>query len=79
VSITPGTVYVASYYAPNGHYSIDAHYFSVDYYNAPLHAPSTGDSGGNAVYIFSATSTFPYGIFEDRNYWVDVVFQPTPP
>ena len=55
-----GTTYVASYSAPNGHYSVTRSYFStagVD--NGPLHArrhrPGTG---GNGVYNYG-TGAFP--------------------
>ena len=53
VSIASNTVYVASYYANNGHYSADANYFTgkgVD--NPPLHALTNGVFGGNGVYKY---------------------------
>ena len=39
-----------------------------------LHALQNGVSGGNGVYAYSATSTFPSSTFQAANYWVDVVF-----
>jgi hypothetical protein len=60
VSITAGTVYVASYLAPVGRYAGDGGYFAtagVD--NAPLHALKDGVSGGNGVYAYGSASTFP--------------------
>jgi hypothetical protein len=79
VNITAGTVYVASYYAPAGHYSSDSGYFtSKGQDSPPLHALQTGVSGPNGVYVYSGTaSTFPNQTFGDANYWVDVVFSPT--
>ncbi|WP_406832193.1 DUF4082 domain-containing protein [Pedococcus sp. KACC 23699] len=75
VAVTAGTVYVASYFAPNGHYAADGGYFSasgVD--NAPLHALRDGVSGGNAVYTYGSVSSFPSSTYGSTNYWVDVVF-----
>ena len=85
----PGTTYIASYYAPNGHYAGSAGYFypppspppngggSVD--SAPLHALRNTGTTTNGVYTYSASSTFPVSTFGASNYWVDVVFAPTPP
>ena len=60
---------------PSGHYAADAGYFAaagVD--NPPLHALKDGVSGGNGVYAYGASSTFPNNTFGAANYWVDVVF-----
>jgi Domain of unknown function (DUF4082)/Abnormal spindle-like microcephaly-assoc'd, ASPM-SPD-2-Hydin/Fibronectin type III domain len=73
IPVTANTIYVASYYAPSGHYSADANYFAtkgID--NAPLHALENGVSGVNGVYRY--TGGFPVNGFESTNYWVDVVF-----
>ena len=80
VAIQANTVYVASYFVPNGHYSGNLNYFTgqgVD--NAPLHALATGVSGGNGVYGYGATSTFPTNTYQALNYWVDVMFNPQAP
>ena len=76
VSITAGTTYVASYYAPRGNYAYDSNYFAgraVD--NAPLRALADGEDGGNGVYGYGALGTFPNGSYQTENYWVDVVFE----
>src|SRR5262249_21202904 len=48
----------------------------------PLHAPASGSSGGNGVYNYSSSSSFPNNTWSASNYWVDVVFNtvvpPTP-
>ena len=80
VAIASSTVYVASYHAKNGHYSADVNYFEgkgVD--NPPLHALTNGVSGGNGVYAYGSSSTFPNQTYNTANYWVDVVFQPASP
>jgi hypothetical protein len=73
VPVSAGTTYVASYTAPNGHYSVTRSYFStagVD--NGPLHAMSQGPAGPNGVYIYSA-GAFPTQSYQSSNYWIDVV------
>ena len=80
VTIASNTVYVASYHIEEGHYSVDFNYFSgkgVD--NPPLHALINGVSGGNGVYAYGVSSTFPNQSYNAANYWVDVVFQAMSP
>jgi hypothetical protein len=73
VAINASTVYVASYFAPNGHYAADGGFFSANGVDRPpLHAPS----GSNGVYAYSGTTAFPNSTFQSTNYWVDVVFSP---
>ena len=75
VSITANTVYVASYHANGGHYSADTNYFaSAGVDKPPLHALANGVSGGDGVYAYGATSSFPTQTWNAANYWVDVVF-----
>jgi hypothetical protein len=75
VAVTAGTVYVASYFAPNGNYAADGGYFTTQGTdNAPLHALRDGVSGGNGVYTYGTVSTFPASTYNATNYWVDVVF-----
>jgi hypothetical protein len=74
VAVSAGTVYVASYFAPNGHYAGDNGYFTaagVD--NPPLHALQSLGSG-NGVYAYASGPAFPSSSFQASNYWVDVVF-----
>ena len=74
VAIAANTVYVASYYAPNGGYAVDDNYFATaGYDNAPLHALEDGVSGGDGVYVYGSSGTFPTGSYQSDNYWVDVV------
>jgi hypothetical protein len=44
--------------------------------NPPLHALANGVSGGNGVYRYGSTSSFPNGTWLSTNYWVDAVFSP---
>ena len=76
VAVTAGTTYVASYHAPVGRYAWNRNYFTgtgVD--NDPLRALADGEDGGNAVYAYGPSRTFPNNTYLSENYWVDVVFQ----
>lgn len=76
VAINANAVYVASYLAPKGHYSITQRYFAnggVD--NPPLHALSNSVSP-NGVYKYGGG--FPTNTWNSSNYWVDVVFNTSP-
>ncbi len=76
VAITANTTYVASYHAPNGHYSVNEGYFaSTGFTNGPLYALRDGESGGNGVYSYGSVA-FPSNTYQASNYWVDIVFQP---
>jgi hypothetical protein len=75
VAVTANTVYVASYFAPSGHYAGDNNFFAgagVD--NAPVHLLQSGVNGGNGVYAYGSSSSYPSSSYASTNYWVDVVF-----
>ena len=69
IAVTAGTMYVVSYFAPNGHYAEDDHYFDTAVTNAPLSAPA----GSNGVYAYGG-DILPSSSFANANYWVDPVF-----
>jgi hypothetical protein len=73
VAVTAGATYIASYWDPSGHYAFSANYFGSSYDNPPLHAPASGSSGGNGVFL-PGSSGFPADSFNASNYWVDVTF-----
>ena len=88
VTLNPNTTYVASYFAPKGHYSQSEDYFytvppiggsasSVD--SPPLHALRDTNGVANGVYSYGSGSAFPTNTFNGENYWVDVVFSPSGP
>jgi uncharacterized protein DUF4082 len=80
IQITAGTIYVASYFAPNGGYSYDPAAFAnagVD--NPPLHALQSSGGNGNGVYGYAGSPGFPADTYNATNYWVDVVFTTTSP
>ena len=82
VAIAADTVYIASYFAPNGGYAADGGYFaSSGVTSGPLTALSNAAAGGNGVYADGGG--FPTSSYNATNYWVDVDFNPgnvnTPP
>ncbi len=87
VTVNPGTVYVASYFAPKGHYSDDGAYFYTvpqilqpesTVNSPPLFALQNTNGVTNGVYSYSGASTFPTSSNDASNYWVDPVFSPEP-
>src|SRR5439155_378873 len=77
VQIQANTTYVASYFAPSGHFAVNTAYFaSAGVDSGVLHALVNGAAGGNGVFL-SGSSGFPNSTFNSNNYWVDVVFSNT--
>ncbi|MEV6980543.1 DUF4082 domain-containing protein [Sphaerisporangium sp. NPDC051017] len=74
VQVTPNTTYVASYFAPQGMYSKNTPYFTQAVVNGPLTALADGTDGGNGVYTYAASTTFPTSTYQSTNYWTDVIF-----
>ena len=76
VPIQAGTTYVASYFAPNGHYSVTGSGFASAIDNASLHSIANTVSP-NGVYAYTGAPSFPPDSYNASNYWVDVLFLPT--
>ena len=74
VAITAGTTYVASYLAPNGHFSVNRKAFTKTFTSGHLSVPTNG-----GVYIYGSAAAFPTQTNQSSNYWVDVVMTTTPP
>jgi hypothetical protein len=75
IAVSANTTYIASYFAPSGHYSQDENYFAttgID--NPPLHALANGVDGSDGVYLYSSTPGFPANTYKSTNYWVDIVY-----
>jgi hypothetical protein len=77
VAVQPGTTYVVSYHAPNGHYSIGGWYFSGARASGSLIAPASDAVGGNGVFQYGAGGVMPNNTYNAANYWVDVRFRRT--
>ena len=77
IAIAANTTYIASYFAPTGHFAFSANYFtSAGVDNAPIHALRSGVDGPNGVFVFGSTSSFPNLSYQNGNYWVDVILAP---
>ena len=77
ITLAANTQYIASYYAPAGHYSADVNYFATNPLNsAPLQAPANTTADPNGLYVYTSSSGggFPTNSYSSTNYWVDVVF-----
>ena len=80
VAISANTVYVASYFAPNGNYAADSNYFANNGVDIPpVHLLKDGVTGSNGVYTYGSASSFPISSYQSTNYWVDIVFTTTAP
>gem|GEM_PF-2309780 len=84
IPVTANTVYVVSYFSPQGHYANDNNSFDPDGVNSdPLFALSNSEAGadpfGNGVYLISPQGGFPVFSNLASNYWVDVIFVPVQP
>jgi hypothetical protein len=78
VTIQANTTYVAGYFAPNGHYSVNGPTLATAVDNPPLDALANSTSP-NGVYAYGSSASFPTNSYQSSNYWVDVLFTPAPP
>ena len=72
VPVTAGTTYVASYNTQTGHYA----YTTGGLASAVTNGPLTALAGGG-VYAYGSANTFPTSTYQEDNFWVDVVFEPS--
>jgi hypothetical protein len=75
VAISANTTYIASYHNSSGFHSMTRPYFTEQYTRGSLIALADDAQGGNGVYTYGASSTFPTNSFQATNYWVDVAFK----
>jgi hypothetical protein len=73
VQVTPGTIYVASYLTPSGHYSVTTNAFGSSVNAPPLYGVANS-TAANGVFNYGSTASFPTSSFNAGNYWVDVIF-----
>jgi len=74
VQISANTIYVASYFAPNGHYpSSDMYFYASGVTSGILSSPKSAVGSLNGVYKYTASSAFPTESYNSTNYWVDVI------
>ena len=71
VAVSAGVSYVASYFAPKGHYANTENYFVAPEQSGIFCVPSNA-----GVYKYSSSPAFPTDSFQSSNYWVDVTLVP---
>ena len=76
IPVNANTIYIASYHTKGSKYVGTPLGFSSAVTNGSLTAPDNASAGGNGVYAYGASATFP-GNSVGANYWVDVMFTPT--
>lgn len=75
VAVQAGQTYVASYFAPSGGYSVTRDYFGGgNLTRGSITLLGDGSSGGNGLYSYVGTPSFPTSSYSGSNYFVDVVF-----
>ncbi len=78
VAVTPGQTYIVSYHTNDGHYADDDYVFAGKGAGTQqVQALADGVQGGNGIYTYSSTPTFPTQSWKQTNYYVDVTFQPS--
>lgn len=75
ILIDANTIYVASYHTTSINYVQTQNGLVNDVSNGSLTAPGSASVGGNGVYTYGGTPTFPTESV-DGHYWVDVMFAP---
>ena len=74
VAINANTTYVVSYFTESGNFSRTEFFFNQPVVNGLLKGLANGEDGGNGVYAYANTPTFPNGSFNSSNYYADVIF-----
>ena len=75
VAVTADATYVASYFTPNGHYSVAPRFFYYKAYDAsPLHAGQTLPDASQVNGVYSTSHGYPTTTYQGGNYYVDVQF-----
>jgi hypothetical protein len=70
VDVAAGHQYTASYFAPNGNYSVTFGEFLTEGRSTPhLEVPPLA-----GVFVYTPQSAAPYQTYNGHNYWVDVIF-----
>jgi hypothetical protein len=77
IPISANRIYVAAYYTSVGQYADSYYGLTYGAVNGPLIAPASAIVGGNGVYYYGRG--FPQSVWDDSNYFVDVLFTPTAP
>lgn len=77
IAVSPGLDYIASYFAPVGHYARDVSFWGAPRDAGSLHGANHAVHGNNGQIRSSASFVFPDASGSGACYYVDVVFRPT--
>lgn len=75
VAVEVNTTYVVSYFSASGDFTKQDPFFTQPVINGFLRGLANGEDGGNGVYAYSATPSFPDNTFGSSNYFADVIFE----
>src|SRR5262249_30993398 len=78
VPISPNTTYVASTHSGGPYFASENYFQNAGVDTAPLHALKDGADGNNGVFVYGPGGIFPSLGYLSSNFWVDVVFAPSP-
>ncbi|MEP7375035.1 MAG: DUF4082 domain-containing protein [Chitinophagaceae bacterium] len=74
ILIKADSIYVASYHTANGRYAATSGGLLTAVTNRSLTALDNVSAGGNGVYSYGPSPTFPFTSANAANYWADVIF-----
>ena len=77
VAIAPNTTYIVSYFTASGDFTREDPFFTQAIVNGFLRGLANGEDGGNGVYAYSSSSTFPTNTSGSSSYFADVIFTST--
>ncbi|MBE2254540.1 MAG: DUF4082 domain-containing protein [Myxococcus sp.] len=78
VTLTPGVTYVVSLHSSTGQVVSSGGFFGNAMTQGPLRALADGEDGPNGLFHPSTSNRFPTESAGPLNYFVDLVFEPTP-
>ncbi|MDP4265706.1 MAG: DUF4082 domain-containing protein [Bacteroidota bacterium] len=78
ISITANTTYIAAYHSSLGNYISTVCGLKTEIINGPLTALADGEDGINGLYKYTNTPDLPDSGYNASDYWVDILFVPSP-
>lgn len=74
VTVTAGATYVVSYHTNASYFTFTSGGLGSTISNGSLHLLGDGVTGGDGVFNYGASSTFPNLTYQSGSYWVDAVY-----
>jgi hypothetical protein len=76
--IAANTTYIAAYHSSLGNYTSTVYGLKTEIINGPLTALADGKDGINGLYRYTNTPDLPDSGYLSSDYWVDIIFTPSP-